>query len=79
MGKNSDGSNAAQKKTGWKSTERLTINQVIWQQVSNMTGLKRSISERQSPSDVKIHRGSATYDKLHLKIEEQFQKNIIYI
>ena len=48
--------------------EHLTTNQVNCQQVSNMTGYKRSIS------DVKMDRGSPICNKLHLKISEISEK-----
>lgn len=47
-----------------------------WQQVRNMTLYERSISERQSLSDVTMGRGSPICGKSRIKIVEQFQKNV---
>ncbi|KAF3705666.1 hypothetical protein EXN66_Car021357 [Channa argus] len=41
-----------------------------------MNGYKRTISEKQSLSNVKMFRGLPVCDKLGLIIVEQFQKNI---
>ena len=51
----------------------LTTNYINWHKVSNMTGYKRSILERQNLLNV-----LAVLDapKEHLKILEQFQKNV---
>lgn len=44
--------------------EHLTMNWVTWQQVSNVTGYKKSITERLSASEVKMGRGSRLYKGL---------------
>lgn len=56
--------------------EHFATTQVNCQFVSKMTGYKRSIFEKQSLSEVKMGQGSPISERLHLKIVEQFQKNV---
>lgn len=50
--------------------EHLSVNEVTWQQVSNMIGCKKSLSE------VKMKRSSSLSEKLCWQIVKQFKNNV---